>query len=175
MNLEILSLAKNKLKKFIQDKEIEEVLLFGSAVKGKADPNDIDVALITKKEIKPEIKGFHISIINPEDFYKNPPSLINTLMREGYSLKKNAPLAEKYGFINKLLFTYELRGLKESVKVKVVNLLRGINGKSGFVKENNGEWLSNGVFIVPLEAERIIERFLINFSVNYKKRFVLIH
>ena len=106
MNLEILSLAKNKLKKFIQDKEIEEVLLFGSAVKGKADPNDIDVALITKKEIKPEIKGFHISIINPEDFYKNPPSLINTLMREGYSLKKNAPLAEKYGFINKLLFTY---------------------------------------------------------------------
>ena len=107
MNSKIL-LIKKKLDKLLKDKEILDIILFGSFVKGKSLPNDIDIAIVTDKEIKPELAGFHISIIKPEEFFKNPPSIVHTLFREGYSLKNNKSVAELYRFSSNILFVYEL-------------------------------------------------------------------
>ncbi|MDP1729334.1 MAG: nucleotidyltransferase domain-containing protein [archaeon] len=175
MNSEILSLAKNKLKEFIKTKEVLDVILFGSAVKGKAAPNDIDVALITNSIINKNIEGFHISILKPEEFIVNPPSLVTALLKEGYSLKHNRPFAENYRFSNKVLFNYELAGLDASSKVRAVNMLRGIGKSKGLVEENKGEWLVNQVFIAPIESDSILERFFINQKIKFKKSYVLIH
>jgi len=43
------------------------------------------------------------------------------------------------------------------------------------VKENKGEWISNQVFIIPVINEYIFERFFLNFEINFKKFYVLIH
>ncbi len=175
MNLKNLSSIKNKLKRYINNKDILDIVLFGSSVKGKEMPGDIDIAVISKKDIDINIKGFHVSLLKPEDFIENPPSIINTLLREGYSLKKNCPFSMKYKFSNKILFKYELVSFNPSIKVKIVNILRGKNKEKGMVIENNGEWLSNQVFFVPIEKESIFERFFINFKIKYKKFYLLIH
>lgn len=173
MNLKITQL-KNKLKKYLKDKEVIDVILFGSFVKGKQSPGDIDIAVIIKKDASIVIPGFHVSILKPEDFFKSL-SLINTLFREGYSLKNNKPFSELYKFLSRILFVYELSNLKQSKKVMIVNILHGKNNNQGMVKENSGEWLANQVFIVPIDKNYIFEKFFLNMGVKFKKLFLLMH
>ncbi len=175
MNLKIMSLVRNKLKNYLKDREILDIIIFGSVVKGKALPGDVDIAIITEKEIKLDIPGFHVSLLKPEDFFINPPSVINTLLREGYSLKNKKFFSELYKFSTKVLFFYKLVGLKPSLKVKIVNILRGKNKEKGLVEENGGKWLVNQVFIVSVEKEQIFEKFFLNFNIKYNKFFILIH
>ena len=170
-----ISLIKSKLKDILKDPKIIDILVFGSTIKGKANPNDLDIAIITEKPFKKEIKGVHLSVIKPRDFFIKPPSLTHTLLREGYSLKNNKPLSEYYKFNNKVLFFYELKGLNPSKKVKVVNFLKGKQKKGGLVKEKNGKWIANQVFIVPIGNENIFEKFFLNLKVKFKKSYVLIH
>ena len=175
MNSKILPQIKNKLKDLLKDKEILDVLMFGSLIKGKIFPRDIDVALITNKNINPRIEGFHISIIKPNEFFSNQPTLANTLLREGYSLKYKKFLAELLNFQNKILFIYELSSKTASKKVKIVNILRGRAMQEGMVKKNKGEWLANQVFTIPIEAGYLFEQFFLNFSIKFKKYFILMH
>ena len=175
INSKTLSLIKNKLKSYLKDKRILDMILFGSIVKGKSLPNDIDIAFITNENIQPAIENFHISILKPSNFFVNPPTLINTLLREGYSLKFNKPFSQRYSFSNKVLFVYSLKGLSASKKVKIVNILRGKNKEKGMVEENNGEWVANQVFLCPIGAENLFVKFLANFNINFKKSYILIH
>ncbi len=168
MNSKKLLLIKKKLNKYLKDKEVLDIILFGSVIKGKALPKDIDIAVISRKKIS--IPGFHVSVLDPEDFFVRTPSLVHTLFREGYSLKSGKFLSEKYKFSNKVMFVYELKGMKASLKVKIVNVLR-----KGFVLENKGEWLANQVFIIPVNREYIFKEFFLNFGVKFKKYHVLIH
>lgn len=175
MDLKILSLAKNRLEKYLKEKDILDIIVFGSSVKGKASPEDIDIAVISDKEISLSIQDFHVSILKPRDFFVNPPAIINTLLREGYSLKNNKPFSEIYKFSSKCLFSYSLSGANPSLKVKIVNILRGKNGSSGLVNENGGEWLANQVFLVQVGKENIFEKIFLNFKIKFKKSYILIH
>lgn len=175
MNLENMSMIKSKLKKYLADREIIDIIAFGSFAKGKANPNDIDIAIITSKSERIEIPGFHVSMLRPEDFFINPPSIVHTLLREGYSLKSNKTLSGLYNFSSKTLFNYELKALKLSNKVKAVNMLRGKSGEKGLVEESGGEWLANNVFLLPVGKDSLLERFFTENSIKFKKHYVLIH
>ena len=173
MNLKELSEIKNKLGKVLNDKEVHDVIIFGSFIKGKTKPEDIDIAIISDRE-KFKIKGFHISVISINDFFK-PVGLINTLLREGYSLIRNKSFSEVYGFKNQCLFKYELSDLPASKKVQVVNFLRGRRDEKGLVLEKGGEWISNQVFLCPVLSDFIFDGFFINSKVKFKKYYVLMH
>ncbi len=177
MNLKILQLIKNKLNYLLKDKKVLDIIVFGSAVKGKLTPRDVDVALILHdlKIVPKAIDGFHFSVLSPEDFVINPPTLINTLLREGYSLRKNCFLAEAYKFLGRVLFIYDLHGLNSSQKVRIVNVLRGKNKARGLVEANGGKWLANGVFIIPIYYDNVFERFFANFKIKYTKNYLLMH
>jgi predicted nucleotidyltransferase len=170
-----IQLIKNKLSKYLKDNEVLDMVVFGSAVKGKLNPNDVDIAIISEKDINFSLDGFHFSLIKPVDFFKNPSSLINTLFREGFSLKKDKSFSEIYKFSSKVLFNYSLVSLSSSDKVKIVNVLRGKNKSRGLVLENNGEWLSNNLFIVPVGNEHLFERFFLNSKIKYRKNYILMH
>jgi len=186
MNSKLRSLINKKLGFLINNKEIIDLIIIGSAIKGKALPRDIDIAVIVYKELSKELKkrldempNFHISILTVKDFFINPPSLVATLFREGYSIKNKKFFAENFRFLNRVLFKYNLAPLPASIKVKIVNILRGKDkgkGKEmGLVEKNEGEWIANQVFIVPIQTDKLIEEFFNNFKVNYKKFYVLIH
>jgi predicted nucleotidyltransferase len=173
MNSKELLKVKRKLKNILKDKEVYDVVLFGSFVKGKNNPKDIDIAIISDKKFSELDKEFHISFISLKDFFK-PISLINTLFKEGYSLKKNKSFSEVYGFRNKCLFKYNLSGMSASKKVMAVNFLRGKNGDNGLVLNKRGEWISNQVFLCPVLYDSIFERFFINSKIKFKKYYILI-
>jgi hypothetical protein len=175
MSSKNLSQIKSRLRRYLEDKEILDIILFGSAYKGKAAPTDIDVAVITEKKIDISIPDFHISVLSPKDFIVNPSSLVNTLLREGYSLKNNKPFAALYSFSSRALFVYALKSLNASEKVKLVNILRGKRGMKGLVEDNSGVWLANQVFLVPVEKEYTFEKVFLNFKIKFKKQFILIH
>ena len=162
------------MKKYIGDKKVIDIIVFGSFVKGKEVPNDIDIAIISNEKFEIDIPNFHVVFLKPLDFFNNPPSLVHTLFREGYSLKNNKYFSEIYKFLSKVLFRYELKNLNASTKVKIVNMLRG-KGGNGLVKENSGDWLANQVFIVPVGNENIFERLFLNFKIKFNKFYLLIH
>lgn len=175
MNSKVLVSIKSKLKKYLKDKEIYDIILFGSFVKGKEDYSDIDLAFVARKDIEFDNEGFHVAVLKPEDFFGKPPSLVNTLLREGYSLKNNRLFAESFNFSPNVLFNYNLSSLSPSLKVKVVNALRGRKDERGLVLENKGEWVSNNVFVVGVNNESLFEKFFLNFKIKFQKRYVLMH
>jgi len=182
MKSKIISQIKNKLKFLMKNKEIIDIILFGSVIKGKINPNDIDIAIIIDKSLSKELQEkidkldkFHISILTLREFFIKPPTIINTLLREGYSIKNNKYLAETFDFKTRVLFSYKLTSLSLSKKVKIVNILRGLKNDNGFVKKSGGEWLANQVFIVPVSASELFEEFFNNFEVNFKKYYLLMH
>jgi len=174
MNSEELQKIKKAFKNLLKEKEILDILIFGSFIKGKQNPSDIDIAIITSKKIEELPKGFHISLIKPEEVIHNSPSIVSTLLRESYSIKYNRSWSENFRLKNKVLFIYNLKALAPSNKVSIVNILRGKNNFAGMVKEKEGEWLANQVFIIPIENSHILEQFFINKKIQFKKRFVLI-
>jgi len=168
-------LIRNKLKKYLKDMDVLDIIVFGSAVKGKALPKDIDIAVVSSEKKSIALSGFHVSVLKPEDFFVRPPSIINTLLREGYSLRSKRFFSEILRFSSKVMFKYKLVGLNPSVKVKVVNFLRGKGEEKGFVEENKGEWLVNQVFFVPVDRAHVLEKFFLNFNVKFKKYYILMH
>lgn len=174
MNSKNLSEIKSRLKNVLKDKRIIDIIVFGSFVKGKPNPKDVDLAIISEHDSREEIEGFHISSIKPVNFFYHPPTIITTIIKEGYSLKENKPFAEVLRYKSKVLFVYNLTSLSNSQKVKIVNSLRGKNGQ-GLVEENGGEWLSNNVFLSNINSEYVFEQFFIFQKVKFKKLNVLIY
>ncbi|MEK6927010.1 MAG: nucleotidyltransferase domain-containing protein [Nanoarchaeota archaeon] len=174
-NTEQLLKIKNEFSKILKDKEIQDIIVFGSLIKGKATPQDIDIAIISEKQEFEEKEGYHISLISPNEFLSGSLTLSSTLIREGYSLKHNCFFSEIFRFKSKSLFSYSLSNLPASKKVQFVNILRGKNGSKGLVEENKGEWLANQVFILPIDSDYLFDKLFENFSIKYKKSYILIH
>ena len=175
MNSKRLSEIKNKLKGLLKKKEVVDVILFGSAIKGKENPGDIDIAVISECAFSKEIKGFHVSSLKPKEFIENPPTLATTLLKEGHSLKKNQPFSENFRFKQRVMFVYALVNLEKSGKVRIVNLLRGKKNQKGMVEEFRGEWLSNNVFLSDINSEHIFSQFFISNKIKFKKFNLLLH
>ena len=176
MNSKELSTIKNKLKPLLKDKRVLDVILFGSFARGKENPSDIDIAVISNEKIPIEIKNFHFSFLKPEDFFlKEIPSLIITLFKEGYSLKNEKHFSKIYSFEPMALFSYELKSLSPSKKVGAINFLRGRRNNKGLIEEVRGKWISKQVFLCPLEKSQLIEDFLTRNKIKFNKRIVLIH
>src|SRR3989338_10398345 len=98
---ELKKILKKILKKYNQ---FEDVIIFGSFVKGRDSPKDIDLAFIVKEKnletvanIKEDL-GFskaHVELINVNDVYSN--TLFLSLINEGYSIKQDKFLRDILG------------------------------------------------------------------------------
>src|SRR3989344_8035899 len=99
--------SSKKLYQNYKDKIID-ILLFGSSVKGKYNPKDIDIAIILKNTKEPEIisligkfgiyfnKETHLNLVIIETILQNP--LLKTLLEEGISLIDQKQLHNKLGY-----------------------------------------------------------------------------
>jgi len=148
------NLAK-KLKKLLNNDAIQDIILFGSASKGKINPNDVDIAILLKKEM-PDIKKItkecipnaDVQIIGPYDIYNK---LFLTMIKEGFSVKKNSYLHDLYNIKPVKLYKYNLKQLTPSKKVMFERAIKSI----GNIKR-----LSNSVILVPIEHSGQFEEFL---------------
>ena len=136
---------------------IEDILLFGSSVKGSLNPKDLDLAIVStdekkgqraKKSIQEKYKHADIQIITIANYSK---AIWITLIREGYSIKYAMYLHELYRIKPVVLYTYSLKTLTPSKKVMFERGLKTFKG----IKR-----LSNRVILVPISMTDNFKDFL---------------
>lgn len=157
----------SKLKVLLnKHKTIEDIIVFGSVVKGSSDPKDLDIALLTKDEtsivkIKEEIKKISkdadTEIVN--SIY-NPLWIV--LIREGFSIRQNEFLFEIYKLQPVVLYRYSLKKLNP---VQKVQFTRGIKS---ILKDTKAKILSRSVVLVPIHKKVEFDEFLSTWNLTYE-------
>lgn len=175
-------------KKFTKANDVFDIIVYGSSVREKEKPNDIDILLIFldkelnkrliiaqkfKEILKKNIKNLDIKTINlPELFDKNFLARQGALV-EGYSLLDSIPIARKLGFEGYSLFTYNLKKLDHNKKTKFIYALIGRKNK-GMLKLVDAKYLGKGVIAIPIAKSAIFEDFLKKWGIDYKENKILI-
>ncbi len=158
-------LAK-KLKQVLEkNKGIIDFIVFGSIVKGKAEPTDVDIALlheiqVNRMEIKKQIeisisKKVDLQVISIHEYDK---SLWITLIREGFSVKHNAFLYELYHIKPLQLYKYSLKSLTISKKVMFERALKNFT---------EIERISNRVVLVPIQKSEEFRELLRQWNIDF--------
>ncbi|MBR9692149.1 nucleotidyltransferase domain-containing protein [Candidatus Woesearchaeota archaeon] len=147
------------LKKY---KDIEDFYIFGSFVKGKFKPSDIDVALITQekdfkllssvlKEVK-EYHNLHIEMFLFKEIFTEP--VWKSLLSEGFSIKKNKYLRDLMDIKSGVLYKYSLKKMNRSEKTMFNRAF------TEELKTTKGNSVSAGSVIIPIEKEKEFDDFL---------------
>jgi predicted nucleotidyltransferase len=176
---------KRICKEFIKENpSIVDIVIFGSIVRSKRKPGDVDICVLSldkfkkldklKKVIGKEFKkDVHVSILYLRDFLNPEETLWKTIFHEGISLTKDKLLSKLIGFDPSVLFWYKLENLKLIDKIKFSYALRGRNEKGGILREVNGEYLGKGCIIVPVENEDEIREFFARWNISFNRRRIL--
>lgn len=162
-----------KLRKLLKKYEIQDIIIFGSAVKGKTKPRDIDIALLVKEKdedliekIENDIRknidyNVDFTVMSIEDVYS---SVWLSLIKEGFSISKGKYLHEIYNIEPCILFKYNLKSLD---RVKKVQFDRGLNE---ILKATKGTRLLRTIVVIPLEESFQFEEFLKTWKLEYEAR-----
>jgi len=150
---------------------INDIIIFGSFVKGRDNPKDIDLAFIVKEKdiklahlIKKElgINKVHLEFITSDDIYSSP--LFLSLINEGYSIKKNDFLKNILKIKPMRVYSYDLKHLNKSKKT-----LFGMALKKT-LKKIKGDKLSIGAVLIPISQTSYFEDFLEVWEMKYKTK-----
>lgn len=191
----MLKQLKKCLESEKKQKEIFDIIIYGSITKGKRNPSDLDVIVIflegtlrerlekiqTIKEkiekaitsskiksIKADIKQILLTDLFSSDFFARTGILL-----EGISVFREKPFSEVMGFKGFALFWYNLKELKHAKKVQFNYILAGRNKMKGIIAQLNGERLANGVIKIPINSSLEFEEVLKSNKINYKKKEML--
>ncbi len=175
-------------KKFSEKEKLFDIILYGSAVKGKDEPRDIDIVLIFfDKEIRerldlaqnfkkylPKTLRFDIQTLNVNDFFDVSYFARQGILTEGYSLVSRRKFSEKLGFKAYSLFSYTLSNLNHNQKTQFVYSLSGRGKEEGMVKKVEALVVGKGAFMVPIENTSMFEEFLEKWNLKYSKKNILV-
>ena len=181
----------NDFKKWLgnekKDPTLFDIIMYGSSVKGKTLPEDIDLLVIfregslkerlqklqeLKKKIKTDKKIDIKSILWEELF--DPAFFARTgVLLEGISIFDGKTIAQKLGFQGNVLFVYSLKEKTHTQKVKFNYVLSGRNG-AGIVKKLEGKHLAPGVIMIPIRHALEFEDVLKLHDIRYQRFQVLV-
>ena len=183
MSIELLENTKflDKVKVFYQKnkKHVDDVVLFGSTVRGKYNPKDIDILLIFKKkddtqityELKKTLKEYDVQLIS-----KTYKSLLSDMFKakvaylsEGYSLIKNKTIAQIYGYTSIILFKYELNNLNKSKRVMFYYSLYGRGSNKGILDKYDLIKFSDTVILSPIDKSESVKEYLDQWNIKYSE------
>ena len=127
--LESISQLKKRLKKelkvYLDDPKIFDILIIGSVVKGKENPKDVDLIVLTYEKQDKIIyelrkKNYHAENLLIKNLFKEQ-ELLKTILKEGFSLKSNKKiLPEKESL---LIFSYSLDNLKPLDNKSIISVV----------------------------------------------------
>lgn len=159
--------CQKKLRKLL-DKSIADIIIFGSFVKG-GSAQDIDIAVVAKEKIDTDsikktirelVKTADIQIIDLESIY-SPIWL--TLIKEGFSVKKNKFLFELYRISPVVLYKYSLTKLNNVQKVQFERGIKKVLGEKG-------KFLTRSVVLVPLALKNEAIDFFKTWNIYYESQ-----
>ena len=183
----LLSFLKSESKKFA-NKDIFDIVIYGSSMMSKEEPGDIDIVIIFKEKqlrerleitqefknrIREKIKNPDVKTINLIELFDLNFLARQGILAEGYSLIDDKSFSSKVGFKGYALFTYSLTNLNHNEKTKFTYSLIGRNSK-GMIEISDATPLGKGALIVPIEKSILFEDFLKQWKIKYKTKKTLI-
>ena len=183
-----MKILKLNLKSYLKnEKLLVDIFIFGSVLKGKEHPNDIDIIGLFKDKKYELIEGIiydikqigdklslrlHIEPLFIEDIHSK--KIYSSLLYEGFSILHNESLTHLIGFKSALIFTYSLIGKTASEKVMFSYALYGRIKEKGLLGSLNGKELGKGAFFVPFDKEEEIKLFFKQWGVKYTTQRTLL-
>ena len=166
---------------FNRNKEkILDIILFGSIVRGKEKPRDIDLLILykNKKDIdlsyelkkKLEKSGCTIEIIDKSymELFEESFKAREAVLSEGYSLIYGKFLSEGLGYMKLTLFRYKLKGLNKSERMRFYYSLYGRGkGQEGMLKELSAVKFSETILLCPIENTERMKEYLENWKIKF--------
>ncbi len=161
--------------------DIFDIIFFGSAVKGKTKPGDIDIAVIFNHKIGKEkidtiisqFGNMHVEHLFLNEIYKEP--LWATILQEGYSLVRSEFIHRLIGFESSFLFVYGLENLDKVSKSRFCHALFGFGSNKGILSEAGGKQLGRGCVSAPTANSEKVRSFLETWKVNYSVHRALLY
>ncbi len=183
-NMDLKSKIKNLPKK---DKEkILDIILFGSTVRGKEKPKDVDILLLfkekedmttayqVKKELEKTKKEVNIITKTYQTIGSKTFPAREAILAEGYSLFNEQGMAQKFGFKNYTLFKYKLKGLNQSERMRFHYSLYGRHREGGMLKTLKLTKFSDTILLSPIEKTEETREYLAHWKIIYTEMPILI-
>ena len=193
-NVQLKELLRNtrfssKIKRFYQKNEdkILDIVLFGSAVKGKERPGDIDILVVykLKKEdletsqalgavLKKE--GFNVSITSKTYGALFDASFLarEAYLSEAYSFVTGKFVAEGLGYGSFVLFRYELKGMSKSDRMRFYYSIYGRQKEGGVLRQLGARKFSGTIISVPTQNSEQAREFFEHWKISCVEIPVLI-
>ena len=176
-NTKLINELKKKAKQY---PAIEDIILFGSFVRGKTKPQDVDVLLIFQIVVDKEVEYTIRKVL--EKFYPNLSLLSKTIktvqdpafdaresiLFEGISLLDGVYYCSKYGFSARGMFRYEFKNWSSLQRTKFYHAFNGRRSTKGIVDRTQSIKLSDKVVLVPVENIELFKEFLESWGLEYR-------
>lgn len=164
--------------------QVLDIILFGSAVKGKITPSDIDILLIFKEkesidteyELKNNLKAYKVSITSKtyHSLFSEDFKARESILTEGFSLINKKPLSSLFGFSQMTIFKYSLKGKNESERMRFYFSLYGRGKDEGILKEYDMLKFSGSTILCPTSFLESAKDYLNSWNINFNEYPILI-
>lgn len=171
----------NELKRLIASyPEVDDILVFGSYVRGKTAPCDIDIMVIFSKKVNKQVeyeirkiieKSYsNISIISKTRDSLQDPSFDarESYLFEAKSFFTKQTMGEKYGYLSFGMFKYDFKNWNKLKKTKFYYALNGRGKSLGVIGNLTGMKLSDRIVLIPLDNIEEFKNFLEEWKIEYK-------
>lgn len=173
---------KSELKNFLRqnNESLIDIILFGSSMKGKDSPKDLDIILLFKDKkdinlsyaLSQKIKklGLNPEIVDKtyNELFQNSFIAREAVLSEGFSIKNERFIANGLGYIIYFLFKYDLKKFNKSERMR---FYYGLYGRSqnqvGVLAELKAVKFSDTVIFCPLENVYKMKSFFENLKINF--------
>ena len=186
---ELLKNAKlaSKIQNIVKENVVEilDVVVFGSSVKGKEKPKDLDLLVIYKTKINPELSykikkaievlGVEIDLVQKsyKDLFDSAFIARESYISEGYSLVQRKYIADGLGYKPMVLFRYDIKSFNKSQRMRFYYSLYGRNSE-GMLKKLKLYKFSERIILSPLEESEKVKDYLNSWKMDYLEVPILI-
>jgi len=181
--LKDIKLQKEIKKIFAGNEGIIDIVLFGSVVRGKKYPQDIDLLLLFSRKVDDAVASeletllkateykIEITTVKYSDLFSESFLPRDTIF-DGISLISGKKISQGFGYKPFVIFKYSLRGFTNSQRVRFFYTLRGRYGK-GLLKEMGYRFGKDSFLIFSEKAEEF-KKFLESWKITYQEVEALI-
>ncbi|MBI2139487.1 nucleotidyltransferase domain-containing protein [Candidatus Woesearchaeota archaeon] len=160
--------------------QIDDIILFGSSARGKADPEDIDILLIFNGRVDKSLE--HELLLKLKTLDKRISIISKTkqaiadeafdaregMLFEGFSLTDKKFVASGYGFTSLGMFILSTRDLGNAKRTRFYYALNGRRGAKGELESLNAIRVSDNAFAVPLHSIEPAKAFFDFWGIQYQ-------
>lgn len=164
-----------------------DIMLFGSTMRGKDNPNDLDLLILHKGdadldlsyELKKKLKqfGFDAEITDKayRELFNGAFKAREAILSEGYSLVYDSFVSNGLGYMNLILFRYDIKELSKSDRMRFYYSLYGRTAdQKGILKETEAIKFSERVILCPVKNAERIKEYLEKWKIKFLEFPILI-